>query len=94
MSPKVKFPLYGYLGVSVCCNAIYSYNNGIEGMTNYRNSITHNKKWNADEEWQMIKTHIGKHFWSRFYDSFTWPFSITSRIMPTMIMMMHPHKKN
>lgn len=83
-SPYRKF-IIGY-GIIVFTSYIsYNYNDGRKALIDYR---IKNSNTTSQKEWTAIKDGINS--FSNFWEAIFFPFSISEKIMPTVILYLNP----
>jgi hypothetical protein len=82
MDPVKKKFIVGYGIIVMCCYASYNYSDGVRSLKNVR---VKNPTSTYEEEWKAVRNGINSY--ENFWDALWFPFSITSKIMPTLIMI-------
>jgi hypothetical protein len=84
MNPLAKKALICYGSIMLCCYASYNYSDGVNALKKIREK---NPNSNYEDEWKAIRNGINSY--ENFWDAMWFPFSITSKIMPAIIMTIH-----
>lgn len=91
MNPVVKKCLIGYGLISIGCYTVYNYNDGKNALKEYRlKSKDLNTKYVSDPEWEYKAVRNGINSYENFWSALFFPWSITRKIMPTIIILTHP----
>ena len=91
VNPRVKKFFIGYTTVVGICYASYSYDDGKNALHEYR-TRTKDEPYSpviAAQEWKAIRPGIksGDNFWSSIF----FPWTVTEKIMPSLILFANPH---
>ena len=91
MNPIVKRCLIGYGVIVLACYTVYNYTDGKNALISYRSK---NSAAQPMEEWKAIRD--GIHSYDNFWSSIFFPWSISEKIMPSIILRLNPkiEKKN
>jgi hypothetical protein len=88
MPPNFRRLAIGYGAVTAGCYAVYNYNDGKNSLIDHR---AKNGDTNASKEWIAIKQGIKSY--DNFWDALFFPWSISGKIMPALVLLMNPGKK-
>jgi len=94
MDPRVKAMLVGYAVVVCVCYGVYSYSDGKLALNTFRTSDTNKQlyvKYDqnvAFKEFKAIRNGINS--WNNFWDACFFPFSLSEKVMPWIIMKLNP----
>jgi hypothetical protein len=73
------------------CNLAYNYSDGVKALHEYRGRNASGSMSDPNivyqQEWNAIRKGINSY--ENFWDALWFPFSVASKIMPTVIMAVH-----
>ena len=88
MNPYIKKGIILYSIISIICYGIYNYQDGKRALLDIRNKTPN---CSTSDEWKAIKNGINSC--NNFFSAILFPYSITSKIMPTIILGLNPKPK-
>lgn len=88
MPPNFKLMFFAYGAVTAGCYAVYNYNDGKNALLDYR---SRNTDTSATKEWKAIRD--GIRSFDNFWDALFFPVTLSSKIMPSVILLMNPPVK-
>jgi hypothetical protein len=84
-----------YFGASVMYTCIGSYFDSKEYLLKYRsNKLEESCKRHIKSEWDAVKYGSKINFWERFWSSLIWPYSVSSNIIPGIVLSLNRESKN
>jgi hypothetical protein len=87
MNPYVKRGLILYGTVTFLCYGTYNYQDGKRALMDIRNK---NPQCSPSEEWRAIRSGINSA--DNFFSALFFPYSVASKVMPSVILFMNPKK--
>ena len=91
MGRTAKLGIAFYSGGILTYNLSSSYNAGVSALRQYRSE--HGNDFNEDDAWNAVYKASREESVSTAFCSLFWPFSIASKMAPSLVMIMN-HKKN
>lgn len=94
MPPNFKRFTISYFAITSCCYAVYNYNDGKNSLIQYRNlqkTKYPNVVVSTTEEWNAIKKGINSY--DNFWDALFFPITLSSKIMPSIILLLNQDTK-
>ena len=91
--PKpIQWSTYFYVSSLLIYNGASSYIDGKNALTEYRTQTPFNFKHvlTCNNEFEAVKYGSSYNFYNRFLDSVIWPVSITSNIIPYIVLSLNP----
>jgi hypothetical protein len=88
MPPNFRRFFIGYGLVTAGCYGVYNYNDGKNALVDYR---AKNGETTSTKEWKAIKDGIKSY--DNFWDALFFPWSISGKIMPAIVLLLNPQIK-
>ncbi len=82
----IRYLLLSYGIISIGCYAMYNYNDGTRALLNFRKSGK--TIYGPPDEWTAIKK--GINYTDNFFSALFFPWSITEKIIPNIILYFNP----
>jgi hypothetical protein len=94
--PKpIQLTTIAYFGSSVLYTCVGSYFDSKEYLLKYRtNKIDEYDKKSIKSEWDAVKYGSRVNFWERFWSSLIWPYSVSSNIIPGIVLSLNRESKD
>lgn len=82
----------GYMSIGLLHFAVLTYNDGKTALIMYRNDNT--EKYDPNQEWLAVKFGCRKNLGENLFESFMFPYTIISNLLPSLIMLLNPPPKH
>jgi len=91
---RAKHTLWIYLSSVITYNTTSAYLDGKKYLMAYRqNTLTPTEQNYCKSEWSAVKYGINKDMCLRFFKSLIWPLSVTSDIIPFVVLALNKENK-
>ena len=92
LPPNFKRLTIGYAALTAGCYAVYNYTDGKNALVDYRAKQKFSQNpHSASSEWNAIKQGIRSY--DNFWDALFFPWSISGKIMPSIVLILNPEKQ-